>query len=96
MPAPKRRLGEVEKSNRKAPILGNFAKSDRLPAPFGSREWELNNLKSDPGEVTNLATEHPDKLNELKVKYEAYVKENDVFDHNGYFYALYKKAYGVE
>ncbi|MGK7395546.1 MAG: arylsulfatase [Candidatus Cyclobacteriaceae bacterium M3_2C_046] len=43
-----------------------------------SDEWrlidltELYNLKSDPGQTTNIAAQNPDKVNELKAKFDLY------------------------
>ena len=68
----------------------------RLPAPFGSGEWTLHNLKDDPGEMHDLSGEHPDKKAELLSAWQEYVERNEVFDHKGRFDALYRKAYGVE
>ncbi len=68
----------------------------RLPVPFGSGEWELYNIKTDPGELSNLADQHPDKLNELISLYDQYVQKHEVFDHEGYFDELYRQAYGAE
>jgi arylsulfatase len=79
----------------KAYIKGNW-KILRLPAPFGTGEWELYNTKNDPGELHDLSEQHPEKKAELLEAYKNYTAKNEVFDHNGVFDAAYRKAYGVE
>jgi arylsulfatase len=46
--------------------------------PFGKGDWELFNLKTDPGETIDLATERPDKLKELLALWDDYVRANNV------------------
>ena len=46
--------------------------------PFGPGDWQLFNLSNDRAEQRNLATQHPDKLAELKAAYAAYVHRNGV------------------
>ena len=41
-----------------------------VPTPIGTGEWQLFNIKNDPGERFDLATQHNDKLNELLGKLE--------------------------
>lgn len=36
-----------------------------LPPPFGTGDWQLYNLVSDPSETNDLSEEHPEKRNEL-------------------------------
>lgn len=49
-----------------------------LEAPYGNGEWQLFNLKNDPTESHDLARLEPEKLAELLVDWDAYVKENGV------------------
>jgi arylsulfatase len=49
-----------------------------LPKPFGTGEWELYNLKDDPGEINDLALKYPDKITELIGLWENYAKETGV------------------
>jgi arylsulfatase len=74
-----------------------YIKSDwkilRLPQPFGSGEWELFNLKTDPGEMTDLSDDHPGLKNDLLQEWQRYVEANNVFDHKGRFDAMFRKAY---
>jgi len=79
----------------KAYIKGDW-KVLRMPVPFGSGNWELFNLKNDPGEMNDLSAEHPDKKAELLKAFEKYLTRNEVFDHKGRFDIMYRKAYGVE
>ena len=79
----------------KAYIKGDW-KILRLPAPFGNGEWQLYNTKKDPGEMNDLTEQHPEIKNELLEHYKQYVIQNEVYNHNGVFDALYRQAYGVE
>jgi arylsulfatase A-like enzyme len=53
-------------------------KSLRLPLPFGNNQWQLYNLKIDPGETTDLAGEHPERLKQMASYWEAYAEKNGV------------------
>ncbi len=44
----------------------------------GSGDWELFNLVEDPAELNNLASQNPEKLEELLAHWEQYVQENNV------------------
>jgi arylsulfatase len=66
----------------------------RLPEPFGTGSWQLYDLASDPGEVRDLSSEHPDLKAELEAEWQRYAERNDVFDHGGRFDALYRQTYG--
>lgn len=46
--------------------------------PFGKADWELFNLKSDPAERNDLATQHPEKVREMIMLWEHYVQTNNV------------------
>ncbi|KPI38366.1 Arylsulfatase [Cyphellophora attinorum] len=46
-----------------------------IPPPFGPGEWQLYNLEEDPGETADLAVRHGEKLRELLVHWDEYVKE---------------------
>ena len=45
---------------------------------FGKEDWELFNIKTDPGERKDLAKEQPEKLSALLKLWDNYVKENNV------------------
>ncbi|OBR98381.1 arylsulfatase [Mycobacterium gordonae] len=53
-------------------------KALHLPAPYGHGVWQLYDLAADPGEIHDLAAEHPDKLAELVALWERYVADNGV------------------
>jgi arylsulfatase len=79
----------------KAYIRGEW-KILRLPAPFGTGDWALYNVKADPGEIHDLSEKYPNKKVELIKAWQKYAENNEVFDHKGRFDALYRKAYGVD
>jgi arylsulfatase A-like enzyme len=56
---------------------GNW-KALRLPPPYGNGDWQLYNLAEDPGEVQNVATQHPDLVAELALEWTAYAERNGV------------------
>ena len=49
-----------------------------IPKPKGTEKWQLYNMKSDPGEVHDLAEEKPELLKELLALWDQYVLENGV------------------
>ena len=75
----------------KAYIKGDW-KILRLPEVFASGDWELYDIKSDPGETTDLSDEYPEKKQELLEGWEEYVETNNVFDHKGHFDSIYTKV----
>ena len=79
----------------KAYIRGDW-KLLRLPQPFGTGNWELYNLKTDPAETTDLSTQYPDIKSELIEKWNKYAEQNGVHDHKGHFDELYRKNYMPE
>jgi arylsulfatase len=46
--------------------------------PFGKADWELFDLAADPGELKDLAAERPDKVKEMVVLWDDYVRRNNV------------------
>ena len=68
----------------------------RLPVPFGSGDWELYNLKEDPGEIHDVSDKYPKKKATLLKGWRQYVTQNQVFDHKGRFDAMIRKIYGVK
>ncbi len=79
----------------KAYIRGDW-KLLRLPEPFGTGNWQLYNLATDPGETSDLSDTYPEIRKALIEAWKRYAEENDVYDHNGMFDALYRKAYGAD
>ena len=51
-----------------------------MPAPNGTGEWELFDLKQDPGELNDIGKKHPQKLKELVARWEQYKQANGVLD----------------
>ena len=51
-----------------------------MPPPFASGEWELYNLKQDPGEIDDLSSEYPEKVEEMVALWEQYSEDNSVLD----------------
>ncbi|MEP2531978.1 arylsulfatase [Shimia sp.] len=51
-----------------------------MPEPFGTGEWELYNIESDPGELNDLGKKYPEMLAELVDLWEQYSTENGVLD----------------
>ncbi len=52
----------------------------QMPRPFASGDWELYNLKQDPGETNDLSSEYPQKLEVMIALWEQYKKDNTVLD----------------
>ncbi len=50
--------------------------------PFGTGEWELYDLSTDPGERSNLAAESPEKVTAMLGLWDQYVVENNVIIPN--------------
>lgn len=47
--------------------------------PFSEDEWELYDLRSDPGETRNLAGTHPEKLAELQALFDEEARRHNVY-----------------
>ena len=50
----------------------------RLPAPYGSGDWQLYDLENDPGEIHDLRSEYPDRAQALAKAWEAYAEANGI------------------
>jgi arylsulfatase len=61
----------------RALIKGEW-KAVRIFPPAGSGEWELFNIRTDPSETSNLASDFSDVLTELIADWEAYAEESGV------------------
>jgi arylsulfatase A-like enzyme len=57
---------------------GDWKILNTLRAAGGSGDWQLYNLKSDPGETRDLAKSNPGKLKELVALWNRYAKQNGV------------------
>lgn len=66
-----------ELHNRIAIRKGDW-KLIRIPGQFGTGDWELFNVKNDPGEQNNLNSENPEKLAELIEEWQIYAEDNGV------------------
>jgi arylsulfatase len=51
-----------------------------MPKPFGGGDWELFNLKDDPGELNDLSTQQSTKRQNMIAQWEKYKLENGVLD----------------
>jgi arylsulfatase len=51
-----------------------------MPKPFGKGDWELFNLKRDPGELNDLSQQYPDKRRDMIALWEQYKVDNGVLD----------------
>jgi arylsulfatase len=50
----------------------------RLPEPYGNSQWQLYNLRSDPGETNDLAGKMPKRVAEFEAKWLNYARFNEV------------------
>ena len=67
----------IELLGMRALIMGSW-KASLSERPFGDGEWKLFDLHADPGEQLNLADERPRILQEMKEKWRAYARGNNV------------------
>jgi arylsulfatase len=51
-----------------------------MPPPFGPGDWQLYNLREDPGELVDLNEQHPEQLKDMIAQWEQYKKDNGVLD----------------
>lgn len=49
-----------------------------LAPPYGKGDWELYNLRADPGETVDLSEQMPEKLAQLKEAWERYAENTQV------------------
>jgi arylsulfatase len=76
---------------RKAYIKGKW-KILRLAKPFGTGDWQLYNIETDPGEAIDLSQQFSAKRDSLISDWMQYAKENGVIDHKGYYDARFEKS----
>jgi arylsulfatase len=57
-----------------------------LCKPMGIGDWQLYNLREDPGEIQDLAGEHPEKVQELIALWDEYVETNNVIMPNRHWF----------
>ena len=53
---------------------GNY-KAQMVPNPYGTNEWKLFDLSLDPGETTDISSDRPELLEELKTAWVKYSEE---------------------
>jgi arylsulfatase len=71
-------------------------------SPSGEKRWQLFDVKTDPGEQTDMAAQHPEVVKELDAAYDQWwdsvqpqlVNENAVGPQVNPFKALYWKQFG--
>ena len=51
-----------------------------MPPPFGTGDWQLYNLREDPGEIVDLSDQHSERLVKMIAQWEQYKEENGVLD----------------
>jgi arylsulfatase A-like enzyme len=59
--------------------LGDY-KSSSVPKPYGERKWRLYNLKTDPGETTDLSNTKPELLKKIVAGWKQYADEVGVLN----------------
>jgi len=68
-----------EVSGTAALYRGNW-KITKTPAPYGTGEWQLFDLASDPGETSDLSLGMPELFNEMLAEYERYSRDVGVYE----------------
>lgn len=66
-----------ELHNRLAVRKGDW-KIIQIPGKYGTGDWELFNIKDDPGERNDLSAQNPEKRNELIAHWKSYAVDNGV------------------
>lgn len=64
-----------------------------IPKPLGSDKWQLFNIRTDPGETTDLADENPEVLAEMINYWSEYVAETGLVEVTDVFYDRVKMEY---
>ena len=66
----------------------------RMPKPYGTGDWQLYDLSSDPGELNDISASHPKIFQRLSAAWLEYAKTNGVVEPDKpIVYALPPKAY---
>jgi len=71
-----------ELNNRMAVRKGDW-KIINIPGQYGTGNWELFNIKDDPGERNDLSADNPEKRAELIAHWQSYAVENGVIIPEG-------------
>ena len=69
----------IEVSGNSALFKGDYKITRSMP-PMGDAQWQLFDIKSDPGETTDLSASLPDVLADLTAEYAAYAAANGVLE----------------
>jgi len=65
-----------------------------LPKPYGTGDWQLFDLSSDPGELNDISASHPKVFQQLISDWQNYAKTNGVVEPDtATFYTLPPKSY---
>lgn len=55
-------------------------KITRTPEPHGDGAWHLYDISADPGETTNIASEHPELFQSMIAEYHSYANEVGIYE----------------
>ena len=69
----------IEVSGNSALFKGVYKITRSMP-PMGDAQWKLFNIKTDPGETTDLSASFPEVLDDLIAEYGAYAAANGVLE----------------
>jgi len=69
-----------EMANGRWARLGDY-KASCVPQPYGKDKWRLYNLKTDPGETTDLADTKPALLKKIVDGWKQYAHEVGVLNY---------------
>ena len=72
--------------NNKVYRMGKW-KLSWLPKPFGEERWQLFDMDNDRTETRDLASQHPEIVEEMVKKYEVWAKEHNVLNWDSEFLA---------
>ena len=61
--------------------LGDY-KASSVPKPYGEGKWRLYNLKTDPGETTDLSADNPELLKKIVDGWKQYADEVGVLNND--------------
>jgi len=73
-----------EMANGKWARLGDY-KASFVPKPYGEGKWRLYNLKTDPGETTDLSADKPELLKKIVDGWNKYADEVGVLNTDNSF-----------
>lgn len=68
----------LRKGNWKLQMLVTPSAERRQLPPLEANQWQLFNVKQDPGESNDLSADHPEIVSDLLREWDAYVAANDI------------------